>query len=64
MTVIPIKAKRLIFLGTSYPGAQRLKGSILVKNVSPILQDAVSKCLFLLTLLHIIEVSKCLAHNL
>lgn len=64
MAVIPIKTKKLIFLGMNYPGAERLKGSILVKNVSHILQDAVKKCLFLLTLLHIIEVSKCLAHNL
>lgn len=64
MAVIPIKTKKLIFLGTSYPGVETLKGSILVKNVSHILQDAENKCLILLTLLHIIEVSKCLAHNL
>lgn len=37
MAVISIKTKKLIFLGTSYPGAERLKGSILVSHI---LQDA------------------------
>lgn len=32
MAAIPMKTKKLIFLWTSYPGAERLKGSILVKN--------------------------------
>jgi len=64
MTMISIKMKRLIFPGTRYPGDQRLKRSTLMKTVSHVWQDTTNKCLVLLTLLHIIEVSKCLAHNL
>lgn len=64
MTRMSSKTRRFIFPGTTYPRDQRLKCSILIKNLNSILQGATNKCLVLLTLLHIIEVSKCLAHSL